>query len=466
MGGRRRWSLRVPVVIGPCAALVLLLAVNAVAETRGGAFYRIFLAQGDDLITYGDYARVGDRVVFALPLGLDPSARHAQLVSIPAGAVDWTTTERYADAVRASRYAGTRGEADFARLSADVARSLNDIAFTDSDDTRAALARQTKRQLLGWADAHYGYRADDIVEIVTLLDAAIDPGAPADEPEQVSLSLVATTEQAPVVPLFPPPTLQEVIASALIVAGLTPVPVERVSLLRATITVLDNADSGLDAEWCDQTRAAARAELDAELRMDARYASLGRMALEQAAAYARQADVRGVQSVLDAVREQDAELGRRRPNHFSALFTTLERRLMDARVLRLERDRLQLRADAIRAYQRDVAEVLQRFGARRSMLDDIRCLAGPDVGELPLLSAELTEAARRLKGVAPPAEIEGLHALIRQALTLAESAARGRYQAAQDADLQAAWDSAAAAAGAIMFFARASEELELALSRP
>jgi hypothetical protein len=462
MGAYHQRGCRTLVAIVLHAAFAVAVAVGVGAESTEPALYRIFLDRGEDLVAYGDYARVGDRVVFSLPLGLDQSSRYTQLVSIPAGVVDWTTTERYTDAVRASRYAMTHGERDFARLSADVARALNEIAFSDSDDSRVALARDTRRLLLGWADTHFGYRAEDIVEIVSLLDVAIDD----TERDSLSLSLVATTDQAPAVPLLPRPTPQETIARALTVSRLTPVPAERVSLLRATIAVLGDPQSGLEAGWRERTLAETRAELDVEFRTDDAYARLGKAALAEASTHSEQADVYGVQSVLDSVLEQDAELGSRRPGYLLALLTTLDVRLEDARARRLERDRWQLRAESVRAYQREVESVLQGFDAQRSMLDDIRLLAGPDAGALPTLSTSYTQAAHRLSRITPPVEVERLHGLIHQALTLAGSAARSRYQAVQDGDLHEAWDSAAAAAGAIMLFDRATEELDLALLRP
>ena len=464
MSGRCHSGLRALAMIGVHAMLVVFMTVTQAAETIEPALYRIFLDRGEDLVTHGDYARVGENVVFSLPLGLDLSRRQAQLVSIPAVAVDWVTTERYADAVRASRYASTRGEVDFARMSAHVAHALNEIAFTDSESARSALALDTRQQLISWADGHYGYRADDIAEIVSLLDAAtgVDPGAAGQE--GLSLSLVATTEHPPAMPLLPSPTLQEIIERALVVSRLTLVPVERVSVLHATIAVLDDPQHSLDDGWRERTRAAASDELSLELRTNESYAQLGQTALDQAAAYADRADVRGVQSVVDDVVERDAELGHKRPNHLSALLTTLDTRLMDARALRLERDRWQLRVEAVLAYRRDVEDVLQEFTTQRAMLDDIRLLAGPDASDLPKLSTGFTQASRRLTERVPPVEVQRLHELLRQSLTLAGSAARGRYQAIQNGDLQAAWDSAAAAAGALMLFEHVTEELTTLVS--
>mgnify|MGYP001226093466 CR=1 FL=1 len=48
--------------------MVVFLTVSANAETNQAPLYRIFLGQGDDLVSYGEYVRVDDRVVFSLPL--------------------------------------------------------------------------------------------------------------------------------------------------------------------------------------------------------------------------------------------------------------------------------------------------------------------------------------------------------------------------------------------------------------
>ena len=120
--------------------------------------------------------------------------------------------------------------------------------------------------------------------------------------------------------------------------------------------------------------------------------------------------------------------------------------MTEARLLRLEQDQWQLAASAVRAYGRDVAEVLGAFGTRRQLLDDIRLLAGPEVNDLPRLSTDYSDSAQRLDQLSPPPEVERLHRLLRQAFGLAGSAARGRYQAVQNGDIDEAWAAASAAA--------------------
>ena len=56
-------------------ALLVWTATPATAENAEGILHRLFLADGDNVVSYGEYARVGDRVIFSIPLGLVPVRR-------------------------------------------------------------------------------------------------------------------------------------------------------------------------------------------------------------------------------------------------------------------------------------------------------------------------------------------------------------------------------------------------------
>ena len=450
-----------PVLAGLAAGL-LSVCVPAVAasQTSSSPPYRLFLAQGGDLVVRGDYVRIGDRVAFLLPLHAEEEQRSAQLVTVPAGAVDWETTGRYADAVRAARYGAARGAAEFERMSAEVAHALNEIAFTDDPRARVDLAQSTRQHLLDWADANHGYRAQEVVEIVGLLDEAVAADAGARAEGNLSVSLIATTGRPRPMPILPNPSLQEIIARALAVSRLTPVPEERIAILNVVVDVLDDPRGELGAEWRDVTRAIAVRDLDAEARQAAAYAALRRTALARAADYARRADVRGVRTVLDTVRVRDGELGGRNPDHLASLLTVIEGYLAEARAHRLERDHRLHATAAARAYGAGVKDVMARFTASRAALDDIRLLAGPATPALAALNRRLAAALAGLGDHAPPVEARTVHELLRQAINLAATAARQRYEAVIEGDLGGAWDSAAAAAGALMLFDRVAAELD------
>ena len=77
----------------------------------GVTLFRIFLnpPQGvTSLVSYGEYTRLDDQVVLSLPIGDLSGAPNLQLVSIPATAVDWSLTERYARSARYAHYRATR----------------------------------------------------------------------------------------------------------------------------------------------------------------------------------------------------------------------------------------------------------------------------------------------------------------------------------------------------------------------
>ena len=149
-------------------SLVTLLVVSAwcvasptFAQRASGAFFRIFLTDGTTLTSFGDFARVGDRVVFSLPMGELMGQPRLHLATVPADKVDWATTERYREATHAAQYAATRGEDDFAMLSGDIARLLSQIGAVPDPQTRLALAKEARARLAVWPAEHHGYRADE-----------------------------------------------------------------------------------------------------------------------------------------------------------------------------------------------------------------------------------------------------------------------------------------------------------------
>ena len=144
-----------------CAGVAVVIAIIASAElsaTADAVLYRVFLRDGSTLVSYGEYARVGDRVVLSVPIG-EGEQPQLQLVTITEASVDWQLTDRYAEAARANRYASTRGEDDFNLLSGQVARALNEVALTNDPVKRVALADGARQQLADWPATHFGYRA-------------------------------------------------------------------------------------------------------------------------------------------------------------------------------------------------------------------------------------------------------------------------------------------------------------------
>src|SRR5919204_6627635 len=114
------------------AALCVLSSAGRVSADDDATLFRVFLTDGSSLVSYGEVAHVGDRVVFSMPTAPpnSPAAPQLQLVSISADRVDWARTTRYSESARATQYLQNQAAFDYALLSNDVAEALNQISST------------------------------------------------------------------------------------------------------------------------------------------------------------------------------------------------------------------------------------------------------------------------------------------------------------------------------------------------
>ncbi|RPJ64258.1 MAG: hypothetical protein EHM24_23330 [Acidobacteria bacterium] len=450
-----------------CLAVVATAAaaglVPAAQDTGAAPLFRVILNDGTALVSYGEYSRVGDRVVFSMPLG-DPSLARLQLVNLPAAAVNWESTERYAEATRYAQYVATRAEADYAVLTGQVAEALQAIAITAAPSRRLEIAEQIRRYLSGWPAAHYGYRSRDVREMEALLDETISGLRASAGVQQFDLSLVAMVEP-PTMPRLPDPSPAQSIEQAMVAARVADVPAERMTLLRAVIALIDEDHAQLPGDWARRAKESAKATLEAELQAEKKYADLSKSVLQAASRAAASADVRGVTKAMDRLRSRDARLGGKRPDEVRALMAALEDKLDAARRLRLMRDQWTLRSQAFEQYRRDVAPGVRGLQDLRDRLEDIRSLAGPGVADLPSLASRFERVYRQLAVVKPPPEMAAAHATLLSAADLGVQAVRARSKAALNGDVAAAWDASAAASGSVMMLAQALQRIEV-LSRP
>jgi hypothetical protein len=474
----RNCARRAPRV--PGAMVVLLVAAVSAAHAgeppvspAGALLYRIFLQDGSTLVSYGDFARVADRVVFSIPVGgLDDPAPALHLVSILESSVDWERTDQYAQATRARHYAATRGEADFDALSNEVARALHAVATTRDPARRLALATGARRMLTAWPASHHGYRASDVAQLAALLDDAVGELRVAAGLPRVDLTLVATAVPLPPdVPELPPPTLRESVEQAFRAASVTDDSAERVSLLQAIVAGLGAPDQKTGAprdrtSWTSVLHARASSALAEELKIDRSYRDLVSRTVAMADARARRADVNGIERLVQTVLKADDRLGRRRPQTTAALLATLDGRLDAARRLRLARDAWAMRREGLVLYQRQIRPAIDRLRRSSAGLEQIRQLSGPAPDALAPLAGRVTDGWRELKGIRPPAEAEPVHNLLVSALQLAIRAASSRRLAIAGADMNTAWEASAAAAGALLMFERAQEDLRKLTTPP
>lgn len=443
---------------------VSLLGASRV-DAADAVLLRLFLTNGTAVVSYGEYARVGDRVVFSMPMG-SGDAPVLHLVNMPSRVVDWSKTTRYADSARADRYAATRGESDYAVLTASVAQTLNGIATAPNESQRLALALQARRELDQWPGQHYGYRATDVRQILGILDEVITELRAAAGETRFDLNLVAVAEPASLMTLLPPPSTQESIAQAMAVAKFVDVAADRVSLLTVIVGALDRNTSTLPPEWAKRERREAVNAIAVEARVDRAYGNLTRRAVRAASSAAARADVGAVEGLLDAVARRDEQLGGWRPDEVNALLAAIQERLDAARRLRLARDRWIMRQDAFVAYRQSIKSAIEEFARSRPRLESIRRLAGPETSVLVTLGTRLETTARRLGRIQPPDEFKAAHALLVSASKLATNAVDIRREAVRSGSLASAWDASAAAAGAMMLVSRARSDMDTLFKFP
>lgn len=446
--------------------LSLLTHVGVSAAADDATLLRLFLRDGTSLVSYGEFARIADRVIFSLPTST-ASNPTLQLVNIPADRVDWERTDRYADAARAARYASTLAEGDYVELSNRVATALNEVAFMNDPARRLAIVEGARKTLAEWPQNHYNYRSNDVRQMLTLLDEAIADLRSSAGGSRFDLSLVAVTPPPPSPePLLPPPTPIESIDQLLAAAAVTDSPVEQRELLDTALTRLRADELSLPREWAATTRARARGALDANLRVERSYQALVRQVTAQADERARAADVGGIRRVLEGLRRSDAALGGRRPDAVNAAIAAIDASLDAARRLQTERDRWARRAPVLRQYEAAMGAPLSLFRTLDGHLDDIKELAGSTPAALALVQRQVDRALQLMTGVVPPDECRAAHALLLSAAHLATSAARIRRDAVVAGDLARAWDASSAAAGAIMLGEKARSEIRTLVNRP
>lgn len=428
------------------------------AATAPPASYRVFLTDGTSVATIGEFARVGDRVVVTVGL-----ADKLAMTSLPASQVDWERTNRYTEAVRAAHYATTRGEADFAAMSAVVARTLSDVAVTPGPAAQLALAERARRQLADWPRDHYNYRGDEVRQTIALLDEVIAGLRAAAGKTSFDVAFVANVLPPPAEPVLPPPTLQDAIEQALRLSTLATAGAERTALVGEARAALAGAPA---SPWQRDLQARADRILTTEQRIDRRYAALTSTTLRAAEQRAKASDVAGLLRVRARVVDRDATLGRQRPDAIQALLAAVDERLDAARRLQLARDQWAGRAPVLRRYRRDIAPWVDLLAQHRATLDAIRALSGPSLERLHAFELALDRLAPILRTVEVPVEARGTHAGIVGAVGLAATASRGRARAIESQSLPVAWDASAAAAGALLMIDRAARDLAALLTPP
>src|SRR6476469_1231689 len=221
----RTWAA---VVLAVAAVISIPSAAAAAADEA--TLLRVFLTDGTSLVSYGEPAKVNDRVIFSMPTATTPNPP-LHLVNLPVSRVDWDRTSRYAATARASHYVETQAENDFAALSNDVAATLNEVATTAEPSQRLAIVQRARQTLADWPQTHYNYRAAEVRQLLGMLDEAIADLQASRSPGRYALTLSAFTDPPAIVePLLPPPaTARDAIEQVLTAARAVDMSAERTS---------------------------------------------------------------------------------------------------------------------------------------------------------------------------------------------------------------------------------------------
>jgi hypothetical protein len=447
------------------ACLLVAILAPQWCDAAEATLFRIFLVDGSSVISYGEYSRVNDRIIFSMPVGGSAEQPRLQVVTLAAARIDWPRTEQAATAVRYQQYVATRGDEDFTVLSNEVARVLNDIALSTDPAQALAMAEQARRVLTEWPRAHYNYRQDEVREIVGLIDEAIARLRGTPPPAGFELSLVA---HAPSVVLDPPPTLpsaRESVDQLMHLTSVTPAAADRMALLQAALALLSeptaiNTIDGL------ALRRSVEERIRDESAVDARYARLTQRLVGAATRAAARANVTGVERVLTQIPREDVRLGAQRPATIESLRAAVTAQLDSARRLRLLRDQWAIRRSVYREYEKGIqSQVLQLVKAEPS-LEAIRRLDGPDPDRLIALRGRLSGGAERLQRMTVVDDLRPAHDLLVTAWRFAEHAVDARYLAVSSGSVATAWEASSAAAGALMMLSRAQAEVRTRLEPP
>src|SRR5258705_7201966 len=312
-----------------------------------------------------------------MPVGGPADQPRLHVVTLPSSQIDWTRTDRYAASARYQRYAETRGEDDFQRLSSDTARVLNEVALATDKSAALDSAEQARKTLADWPASHYGYRQRDVREVVSLLDEAISDLRASAGRNDFSLALVAAPEETGYEPLLGMPGMAERINATFRIATLPPRVADRVSLLQTVLALIVEAGASIPLGESSRLRHMAEDLIRGEAAIDEKYAAMSRRLLASATSAAGQARISDVERILDRVAKEDGRLGGRRPEVMQALSASLQMQLDNARRLQLLRDQWQVRRAGYRDYQRVDGGSLLQLVKMQPALEAIRRLAGP-----------------------------------------------------------------------------------------
>ncbi len=363
--------------------------------------FRVFLSDGRVLSSYGEWARLEDRVIFSMPTQLSREPVELHLITIPSQRVDWPRTEMYAESVRAAAYAAHRGDADFAVFTSEVAKTLNEVSKISDPRERLATAERARQKLADWPAAHYGYRIGEVRDALNVLDEVIAQLRVGVGITRFDLSLSAPLPVPPPPPL-PPPSDAELVEQFVAAASISESAAERMSLLQTVLRLLDRAVGLLPREWADRMRGTVSGDLERERKIERAYDALRKSTLEAAANLAARGKMSDLEKLRDKVRAEDQRLGGQRAGDVAALLATIDLEAAAA-IQRREATKVwQQREPAYRRYRRAMNNSFKTFNDAVAPLERVKAMSGPPANTITPLAKRLARSSKTVAKVEAP----------------------------------------------------------------
>jgi len=438
-----------------------LLAVASAQNPTPGSTFRVFLKSGDPLPSYGEAAIVGDRVIFTLLVGAETDiSRRYQLVDLPTEEVDLDRTVAYANALRGAHYAATRGEAEFAEMTAELSRTLDTLPGITDPGERLNVAEQAHERMRDWRRRSYGYRADDVEALEQLFGVVLTELRSETGAGQLSVELSSGGGAVAREPIRPAPDTEESVRLALAAAAVAETGEERLAILGAAESVL----SGSAARSTLLTEVLSR--LDAERAAEVSYAALAHELTERADLALNRGEAGAFTGLVSDLDRRDVELGRMRPRLVRALRRQLDLKRTAAEAYHAALDRYSKMRPALLAYERNLRPMLSTLDGLRPVLDALREFRFTSYDRLETAAARLDAALSGLAAIEPPEDLADVHATLVSATHLAREAVARRQRAAATASAATDRDAASAAAGALLLVGQARSDLVARLFPP
>jgi hypothetical protein len=432
----------------------------AAQEPDTGPVMRVFLKDGQGLPSFGESALIDDRLVFTLVIGDAGGTPQLQLVSLPLGLIDVERTSKYGEAVRAARYASTRGETDYAAMTRDISQALEELSKATDPFRRLNIAENARKRLLDWSKDSYGYRAADVQELTNLFDQVIAELRAAAGESKFSVDLSMGPAAIVHEPLMKSPTMRESMQLAMSAASATDDALGREAILGAVVK------ASADSSGVDDLRDEAATRLAKEQLTDTAYKALSTDVLSRADAAAAKGDVKAVLALKQTVAARDTALGASRSGDVEGLLKTLDAKLDVARSKRLTLDHYAMMRPQMLAYELKVRPALSALDGLKPIFEAIRDMTGPGFEWVMRADGRLKTLVPLMQAVEAPSDLSDVHATLTSAVAMAAQACERRKLAVAANDMPLAREASAAAAGALMLAAQARQELLARLYPP